>query len=365
MTAQARFAVSVGADAAERFAALSGDWNPLHTDADYARATAYGRPILHGAYSAGLISRLAGMHLPGANCLLHGMRLRFIAPILTPAELIVEGRLAAETSGLGRVEATVRDAISGVRYVEASYEFSAHEHPTASAPRPPSAAAAGARGARILVTGATGGLGREVLGHLGAQAVGLSRRGGDGLVRVEDLEGVDGVPFEGPLDAVVHCAWPSPDNVRLLDLVDARSAVEHHVAGPLRQVIALARLLEARGTPDAVLVLVGSTAALPGRHNYRSPLYSLAKTLVPELARILALELGAGGRRVLALVFDVIEAGMNQRLSKTARMAHASRSPTGQLPSGAEAAAQIGWVLSNRSSLLSGATITLSGGAMP
>lgn len=39
------------ADVAE-FARASGDANPLHTDADYARRTPYGRPIGHGALSA-------------------------------------------------------------------------------------------------------------------------------------------------------------------------------------------------------------------------------------------------------------------------------------------------------------------------
>src|SRR5215211_86917 len=45
------------------FANVSGDWNPLHTDPGHAARTAYRRPVLHGAFSAGLLSRLAGMYL--------------------------------------------------------------------------------------------------------------------------------------------------------------------------------------------------------------------------------------------------------------------------------------------------------------
>ena len=73
------------------FAEISGDWNPLHTDASYASRTSFGRPILHGAYSAGLLSRLAGMYIPGEDCVLHGMHLRFVAPIRPPARLRVYG----------------------------------------------------------------------------------------------------------------------------------------------------------------------------------------------------------------------------------------------------------------------------------
>jgi NAD(P)-dependent dehydrogenase (short-subunit alcohol dehydrogenase family) len=112
-------------------------------------------------------------------------------------------------------------------------------------------------------------------------------------------------------------------------------------------------------------VLIGSTAAAPGRHNYRMPLYTLAKTLVPELVRILAVELGASGHRATGVVFDVIETGMNQRLSAAAKVAHADRSPAGKLPSADEAAAQLEWILAAPGWLASGATVTLSGGALP
>ncbi|MGI9076627.1 MAG: MaoC/PaaZ C-terminal domain-containing protein [Gemmatimonadaceae bacterium] len=123
----ASFEVGVTAEDAIAFATLSGDWNPLHTNADHAVRTAYRRPVLHGAFSAGLISRMAGMYLPGADCLLHAMRLRFAAPIIPPAMLVVSGRQLSESGSLGRVDVTISDAATGTRYVDAVYEFSRHE----------------------------------------------------------------------------------------------------------------------------------------------------------------------------------------------------------------------------------------------
>ena len=41
--------VHVSAEQVQRFAELSGDVNPLHTDRTYARATPFGRPVAHGA----------------------------------------------------------------------------------------------------------------------------------------------------------------------------------------------------------------------------------------------------------------------------------------------------------------------------
>ncbi len=48
------------------FAMLSGDWNPLHTDAQAAQATPYGERIAHGllvlSIATGLAERLGFMH---------------------------------------------------------------------------------------------------------------------------------------------------------------------------------------------------------------------------------------------------------------------------------------------------------------
>ncbi|HRI56051.1 MAG TPA: MaoC/PaaZ C-terminal domain-containing protein [Anaerolineae bacterium] len=48
------------------FAMLSGDWNPLHTDAQAAQATPYGERIAHGllvlSMATGLAERLGFMH---------------------------------------------------------------------------------------------------------------------------------------------------------------------------------------------------------------------------------------------------------------------------------------------------------------
>jgi len=359
----AAFTVDVTPEDAIAFARVSGDWNPLHTDAEHASRTAYRRTVLHGAFSAGLFSRLAGMHLPGADCLLHGMRLRFVAPIIPPATLVVSGQLAGRHAGLGRVDATVTDAKTGTRYVDGVYEFSHHETLTGEKRDAPDGASS--TEAPIIVTGATGGLGRAVLARLGARAVGVSRRPEPGMIAAEEHERLGELLDGRRIGGIVHCAWPSPDNERLTMLRDIGGAIEHNLAAPVRHIIALAQLLVQHGTDNAMLVLVGSTAASPGRHNYRMPLYSLSKSLIPEISRVLATELAAAKRRCAAITYDVIDGGMNKRLSAGARLAHVDRAPAGLLPSVDEAAAQVAWLLDNASFLVSGATLTLTGAAAP
>jgi acyl dehydratase/NAD(P)-dependent dehydrogenase (short-subunit alcohol dehydrogenase family) len=359
----ASFEVDVGKETARAFADLSGDWNPLHTDDAYAATTQFGRPILHGAFAAGLVSRMAGMHIPGTDCLLHGMQLRFLQPIVPPARLLVKGELVSERGDTGRVLVEIADATTGRRYVDAWYEYGRHR----LAATPDEVVANDLKPDKpvFLVTGASGGLGQALLARLGANGVGVSRAvieeidTGPGLGRIEAL--TRGAPIAG----IVHCGWPAADNTRLTKLSDVNAAIEFNLSKPLEQSILLSRVLIAHGTPDAMLLLVGSTAAEPGRHNYRMPLYTLAKSTIPTLCRILAVELGSSGRRCAAAVFDVLDAGMNKSMSNQSRVAHEDRSPSGRLPTADEAADQLAWMLANRSFLLSGATVTLSGGALP
>lgn len=358
----ATYQVEVTQADAEAFAQLSGDWNPLHTNSGHASLTAFRQPVLHGAFSAGLVSRLAGMYLPGSDCLLHSMRLRFVSAIKPPASLIVHGRLAGESGGLGRVEVTISDATHGIRYVEATYEFSRHQA-TAGSHAPPCACVPA--DTPTLVTGASGGLGGAVLSRLGPAALGVSRRDRPGMLQAAGASDIASALGGRKIGGIVHCAWPMPDNESLLDLTNPDLAVAYQIAHPLTEMLALGQVLATNGLPDAMLVLVGSTFAEPGRHGYRMPLYTLAKSLVPTLTRILALELAPHGRRVASVVFDVIEGGMNKGLGTSSRQAHADRTPAGRLPDPDEAAEQIAWVLDNRSHLVSGATLVLSGGALP
>ena len=47
------------------FAELSGDHNPIHLSEHFARKTRFGGRIVHGLYTASLISGVIGMRLPG------------------------------------------------------------------------------------------------------------------------------------------------------------------------------------------------------------------------------------------------------------------------------------------------------------
>ena len=77
------------------FARLTGDHNPLHVDAEYARSSNYQGRIVHGAFQVGLASALLGMHLPGKKVLLGTINARFPSPLYFPCSVKVTGEIAS------------------------------------------------------------------------------------------------------------------------------------------------------------------------------------------------------------------------------------------------------------------------------
>lgn len=64
-----------------QFAGITGDLNPLHIDAVAAAGSRFGGRIAHGMLSAGLISAVIGMKLPGSGTIYLEQSLRFRAPV--------------------------------------------------------------------------------------------------------------------------------------------------------------------------------------------------------------------------------------------------------------------------------------------
>ena len=65
----------------EKFAALTGDRNPLHMDEAFAARTRFKRRIAQGILSASLISTCIGMRLPGTGAIYLDQTLRFVKPV--------------------------------------------------------------------------------------------------------------------------------------------------------------------------------------------------------------------------------------------------------------------------------------------
>jgi phosphate acetyltransferase len=71
----------VNADDIKLFAAVSGDVNPAHLDAQYAATDIFGHVVIHGMWTGSMISTVLGTALPGPGTIYLSQELRFRKPV--------------------------------------------------------------------------------------------------------------------------------------------------------------------------------------------------------------------------------------------------------------------------------------------
>ena len=75
------------------FAKLSGDYNPLHMNEEYASSTSFKKQVCSGMFLATFFSRLIGMYLPGKHALYFSQSLNFVNPCFVGDKITIEGEV--------------------------------------------------------------------------------------------------------------------------------------------------------------------------------------------------------------------------------------------------------------------------------
>ncbi|MES1188285.1 MAG: MaoC/PaaZ C-terminal domain-containing protein [Myxococcales bacterium] len=88
----------------QRFAELSGDFNPLHTDDAFARRKGFDGQVVYGALLIAKISELIGMRLPGKNSVWASLSVDFLKPLYVDQSAELEAVVARTSTGTGLVE---------------------------------------------------------------------------------------------------------------------------------------------------------------------------------------------------------------------------------------------------------------------
>jgi acyl dehydratase len=63
------------------YADLTGDYNPLHFDEEYAADTSFGRLVVQGGLTTGLLHALVAMEMPGPGTVFLNQNWQFTAPV--------------------------------------------------------------------------------------------------------------------------------------------------------------------------------------------------------------------------------------------------------------------------------------------
>lgn len=64
-----------------KFAEVTGDFNPIHLDSEYAAKTIFKKTIVHGFLSGAVFSKVFGTLFPGEGTIYLSQEMKFLAPV--------------------------------------------------------------------------------------------------------------------------------------------------------------------------------------------------------------------------------------------------------------------------------------------
>jgi 3-hydroxybutyryl-CoA dehydratase len=85
----------ISAEDVRQFAEIVGDTNPVHLDAAFAEKSFFKKRIVHGAFLAGLISKVLGVDFPGEGTIYISQNTIFKRPVFVDSTVKVEVKVAA------------------------------------------------------------------------------------------------------------------------------------------------------------------------------------------------------------------------------------------------------------------------------
>ena len=77
----ASFSKTITEEDVMKFAEVTGDFNPIHVNPEYAKTQMFGKQVAHGALSSGLISAVLGTELFGPGILYTNQTVAFKKPV--------------------------------------------------------------------------------------------------------------------------------------------------------------------------------------------------------------------------------------------------------------------------------------------
>ena len=90
---KANRSLTLTADHVKTFAGITGDYNPLHFDDEFAAKTKFKRLVVQGGLTTGLLHALVAMDLPGPGTVFLSQNWKFTAPVFIDDTITAEAEI--------------------------------------------------------------------------------------------------------------------------------------------------------------------------------------------------------------------------------------------------------------------------------
>jgi len=379
---EARFVRKILAEDLEAFARLSGDFNPLHMDAEFARRTSFQRRVAHGMLLGNYVSAMVGMHLPGPGALWAQQNFRWRAPVFIGDEISIALKVTHKSEGTRTLTVEV-SAVNqnGLTVLEGEGTVMVLEEKKQTRDLP--------LGQRVaLVTGASRGIGAAIARTLAdagcrvainflkneAAAADLQRTieasGGQALAIQADVTDADAVRrmvdrasghFGKAVDVLVNNASGAIQARPFAETTwqEVQTHFDTQVRGAFNcaQAVLPAMLAAQSGR----IINIGSTYA------WNTPPanltgYVTAKAALKAFTRSLAVEFGPKGIRVNLVSPGMTETDLIADVPERLRKVQAMQTPLRRLATPEDVARTVAFLCSDAAEFITGADIPVCGG---
>lgn len=380
------FEETITAKKIQEFSQMSGDLNPLHNDPNFAKKIGKPNIVAHGAIQQYLISRFAGMYLPGKYCILKKIDTNYLLPIFPEQKILVQGAITQWSAKNidGELEIKIKSpdnntifSITRVRFglteitQDAASSIKSHETPSAYIQEKPEPKLSIKK--KILLIGGSGGIGQEIRKFFSTEnnyEVLITGRSVElPNLRYDPLNELDSnadnlVNFcrTNKVYAVILLASKPPlkQSLTEINLEDLCDNIKLHFK-PLRELTAS---IKAGKNPDIKrLIVLGSSGSREHFFEYGYESYSYAKLLAKLYIQDLSRELARIDNLTLNIISpSEIAAGMNANMSERAKQVIGAKLPTGTMTTTQEIYHALLMLLDEKSSMIRGQELVLSGG---
>jgi 3-oxoacyl-[acyl-carrier protein] reductase len=379
----------ISAEDVATFARLSGDYNELHVDDEFAARTEFAQRVVHGFLHASLLSTLVGMKIPGRGALYLSQTIEFTAPVFI-------GDTVTATGTISKIDPVTRvltmdtvitnqkgdEVLRGVAKAKVlrlapTHKPAAREGKTAMSEL--------LAGKTALVTGASRGIGRAVAMTLAAHGARvfinynqsaqaaqnvvseIAAAGGKAdtikcdVTRPEEVAAmIAAIARDGSLDILVNNAGPKIHSAAFGELQwsDMQQAFESIVGATFS--VTQAALPHLKASRGKVINLL--TSAVLGRTAHNWLPYVAAKSALLGLSKNLAQELGPSGITVNMVSPTMVDTDLTSNVPDRIRQMMVSRTPLRRMATVDDVAGAVLFLASPFADFITGDNLLVTGG---